>query len=124
MEGLHTVKAILQGGNWMAKIDLKDAFFMLPITPQYCHKLRMKTFQFNCLPFRLCIAPRVFTKLLKPVIEKLRTMGIHLVIYMDDMILMAASTHLLRKHIQLTLFLLENLGFIINSKKSILKPIQ
>ena len=31
MEGLNTVKALLQKNNWMAKIDLKDAFFMIPM---------------------------------------------------------------------------------------------
>ena len=35
MEGLHTVKALLQKNVWMAKIDLKDAFFMVPIAPQF-----------------------------------------------------------------------------------------
>jgi len=28
MEGLHTVKALLRRSDWMAKVDLKDAFFM------------------------------------------------------------------------------------------------
>ena len=31
MEGLHTVKALLQKNDWMAKVDLKDSFFMVPI---------------------------------------------------------------------------------------------
>ena len=33
MEGLHTVKAVLRRSNWMAKVDLKDALFMVPIAP-------------------------------------------------------------------------------------------
>ena len=35
MEGLHTVKALLRQNDWMAKVDLKDAFFMVPIAPQH-----------------------------------------------------------------------------------------
>lgn len=31
MEGLHTVNALLRRNDWMAKVDLKDAFFMVPI---------------------------------------------------------------------------------------------
>ena len=62
MEGLHTVKALIQGNDWMAKIDLKDAFFMVPIAQQHQHLLlftvEKKTFRFRCLPFGLCIAPR------------------------------------------------------------------
>jgi len=128
MEGLHTVKALLKRSDWMAKVDLKDAFFMVPIAPQFRHLLLFmwgeKTFQFNCLPFGLCTAPRVFTKVLKPSVEMLRSLGIRLVIYMDDMLLMASSKQELMNHVQMSLFLLENLGFIINSKKSILTPAQ
>jgi len=86
MEGLHTAKSLLQQGDWLAKVDLKDAFFMMPIAEHQQHllmfKVGAKTFQFNCLPFGLCSAPRVFTKTLKPAIELLRELGIRLVIYM------------------------------------------
>jgi len=54
----------------------------------------------------------------------LRAIGIHLVIYMDDMLLMASSKQSLMGYVHLLLFLLENLGFIINSKNSILCPSQ
>ena len=80
VEGLHTVKA----SNWMAKVDLKDAFFMVPIAPQVRHllfKFWEKTFQFNCLPFGLCTAPKVSAKILKLLVEMLRSLGIQLVIY-------------------------------------------
>ena len=33
MEGLHIVKALSQKSDWMAKVDLKDAFFMVPVAP-------------------------------------------------------------------------------------------
>jgi len=79
-----------------------------------------KTYQFICLPFGLCTAPRVFTKILKPAIKMLRSLSIRLVIYTDDMLLLAESKHKLTEHAQLTLYLLEKLGFIVNSKKSIL----
>ena len=128
MEGLHTVKALLRREDFMAKVDLKDAFFMVPIAPQFRHlllfKLKEKIYQFNCLPFGLCTAPRVFTKILKPAMEMLRSLSIRLVVYMDDMLLMAESRQKLTEHVQLTLFLLENLGFVVNSKKSILVPSQ
>ena len=96
MEGLHTVKALIQQNDWMAKVDLKDAFFMVPIAQEHQHlllfKIEMGTFHSKCLPFGLCTAPRVFTKVLKPAIELLRSVGIRLVIYMDDMLIMAHST--------------------------------
>jgi len=39
MESLHTVKSLLQKGDWMTKIDLKDAFFMVPIAKHFHHLL-------------------------------------------------------------------------------------
>ena len=101
---------------------------MIPIAPQFRHLLLFKqdvvSYQFNCLPFGLCTAPRVFTKTLKPAIELLRSMGIRMVIYVDDMLLMVNSKKSIQEHTYATLFLLENLGFIIYHKKSILDPSQ
>ena len=82
---------------------------MVSLAQQFRHlllfKVNAESFQFLCLPFGLCTAPRVFTKVLKPAIELLRTLGIRLVIYMDDMLLMASSVQLIhaRAHIHSTL---------------------
>ena len=55
---------------------LKDNFFIIPIAKQFHNLLLFKanaeSFQFLCLHFRLCTAPRVFTKTLKPIVELLR----------------------------------------------------
>ena len=101
---------------------------MIPMAPQ-CHqflrfRVGKRSYQFNCLPFSLCTAPRVFTKMLKPVVEMLRSMGLRVVIYIDDMLLMASSRNSFIELIHLILFLLENTGFVINEKKSLLEPTQ
>ena len=31
MEGIHILKDLLKAGDWMAKVDLKDAYFTVPI---------------------------------------------------------------------------------------------
>ena len=112
----------------MTKIDLKDAFLMVPVAHQFQHlflfRVNAGSFEFQCLPFGLCMALRVFTKVLKPAIELLRTLRIRLVIYMDDMLLMACSEQLIQEHTYTALFLQENLGFTINNKKSSLSPSQ
>ena len=55
VEGLHTVKDLLIQHDWMAKVDLKDTFFMVPIAPQHRNlllfRLEGRAYQFNCLPF-------------------------------------------------------------------------
>ena len=66
MEGIHMLKDLLKPGNWMTKVDLKDAYFMIPVTTDHRTLLQFKwlgeTYQFNCLPFWLSSTPWVFTK--------------------------------------------------------------
>ena len=76
----------------MVKMVLKDAYLQVPIHLGQHHLLQFqwqrKTYQFKCLPFRLSAAPQVFTKLLKPVVGFLHQMGIQLIIYLDDILIL------------------------------------
>ena len=124
MEGIHTLKDLLRPGDWLAKVDLKDAYFSIPIHPEHRCFLMFpflgKTYQFNCLPFGLSSAPWVFTKTLKPISALLREMGVRMIVYIDDILILAESRDLLNDHVTGLVYLLECLGFIINKKKSIL----
>ena len=42
MKVLYRVKALLRRSDWMAKVDLKDVIFIVPIAPQFCHLLHFK----------------------------------------------------------------------------------
>ena len=128
MEGIHNVKDLLQPGDWLAKVDLKDACFTIPIHALHRQYLRFifqgKAYQFTCLPFGLSSAPWVFTKTLKPALALLWQKGMRLIAYIDDILLIAESKEMLINHLAGTVHLLENLGFIINQKKSVLTPAQ
>ena len=80
--------------------------------------------QFKALPFGLSSAPQTFTKLLKPVVCTLRRLGIRMILYLDDMLIMAQSRHEIRSHLASAIKLLCALGFIINMKKSVFNPAQ
>ena len=66
-------------GCFMTSIDLKDAFYSVPIA-QNCRKyLKFKwqgmLFQFTALVMGLASSPRIFTKILKPIYAHLRQLG-------------------------------------------------
>ena len=61
MEGFHMVKDLVQPGDWLAKIDLKDAYFLVPVHPSHQKFLQFQwqdsLYQFQCLPFDQSCAP-------------------------------------------------------------------
>ena len=83
---------------------------------------RRKYFQCVALPFGLSSAPRIFTKLMKPVVAYLRARGVRMVIYLDDMLFLHEQECGLRADILLAVTLIESLGFILNTEKSVLVP--
>ena len=95
MEGIQTLKSLLKRGDWLVKVDLKDAYFSIPISREHrkylCFAVGNNTYQFNCLPFGLASAPWVFTKTLKPVAALGRELGVQLIVYIDDILLLAES---------------------------------
>ena len=66
MKGIHTLKSLVLEGDWLVNVDLKDAYFSVPISQEnrkfLCFQFEDKSYQFNCLPFGLASAPWVFTK--------------------------------------------------------------
>lgn len=108
----------------MGSLDLKDAYFIVPIYKKHKKFLKFKfegkMFQFTCLPFGLCTSPYIFTKIMKPVISKLRLEGMLLILYLDDFLFIHNSKDLCEKNIQKAISFLQDLGFIINFEKSTL----
>lgn len=128
MESLRSVITMTQIGDWMASLDLKDAYFHVPIRESHRKFLRFsmdnRCFQYRALPFGLSTAPRVFTKVLAPVMAKLRFKGVTLHPYLDDILIRAQSRELLVRDLDMVVTELKNHGFIINLDKSQLTPSQ
>lgn len=87
-------------------------------------RFQNKLLQFTCLPFGLCTSPYVYTKIMKPVMNKLRSLGMLSVIYIDDLLFIKNSSVQCSNDVQVAIKLLEHLGFVINYKKSSLVPRQ
>ena len=128
IEDWKVAKRLIGPNDYMATLDLKDAYYLVPIKKKDRKFLRFsyrgELFEFNCLPFGLNVAPYVFTKLLKPVAAYLRKRGFTSVFYLDDILVIGRSYEECIDNIQETSTLLQELGFIINEKKSVMVPSQ
>ena len=128
MQSLQIAKSLIKPGDFLMKLDLKDAYYTVPVNQDHRRYLRFcyqgTLYEFCCLPIGLSSAPRVFTKLLKPVATLLRSMGIRIVIYLDDILLLHQDQEELGKIFNKVLDLLQNLGFTIKREKCSSAPTQ
>lgn len=128
LEDYRTAMRLLSKDAFMCSLDLKDAYFSISIDTEYRKYLRFlwlgKLYEFQVLLFGLNIAPYIFTKLMRPVVQYLRNQGLMSVIYLDDMLLFGDSYSACSRNYNLTKELLESLGFTINHDKSVDTPSQ
>ena len=121
MEDGRTALALLSQGDFLAKVDLTDAYYSIPIDIESRKFLRfsfmVRLYQFNCLPFGASIGPLIFTKL-RPVMQTLRTEGFRLVNFLDDFLCLGESREECLRNMQETTGLLVGLGFRINEEKT------
>lgn len=128
METLQTALNLLQKGDYLVSVDLKDAYFSIPIYHQQRKYLRFlwknQRYEFQCLPFGLKSAPRIFTKCTKPVMSALRSRGHRGIIYIDDSLWMAKTAQAVKETGSTVVNIFQQAGFQINEKKSSLQPTQ
>ena len=127
MENIQMVLNAVSPGDYMASLDLKDAYFSVPIFQPHRKYLRFrwqfKLYEFTCLPFGYSLAPRVFTKIFKPIIAHFRFLGFRVFIYIDDISLVASSFDECKQQLAAITQILEGLGFLVNKEKSQILPV-
>ena len=128
MDSFQSALLLVTQNCYMASIDLKDAYYSVPINPAHRPFLRFywnnTLYQFNALPNGLALAPRKFTKLLKPVFAKLRASGHDSTSFIDDSLLVSLSYESCLANILDTTELFLHLGFVVHPEKSVFKPSQ
>nr|CAH7760283.1 unnamed protein product [Callosobruchus chinensis] len=126
LEDHRVVARLIERNCCMAKIDLQEAYFSVPVYKKHRKYLRFsfnsQIYEYNCLCFGVSCAPMIFTKLLKPVVNFLRQSGFLSVVYLDDFLLLGNDDTECAANVSQTISLLEHLGFIINYDKSLLVP--
>ena len=125
MENLKSAITLMSPNRYMASIDLKDAYYSVSVDTNHRKYLRFiwknQLFQFTCLPNGLSSAPRIFTKLMKPVYSSLRCKGFENVGYIDDTYLKGSTFHDRETNVSTTVKLFTDLGLTL---KSVLIPSQ
>lgn len=100
-EGLDIAAQILEKGEFFATFDLKSGYHHVDIHPDYWQFLgfswnekgHRKFYVFKVLPFGLATACYVFTKLLRPLVRRWRSLGLKIILYIDDGICSATTAN-------------------------------
>lgn len=125
MDGLTTCLNLMEPNCYMASIDLCNAYHTIPIHQDYTKYLKFQfdnqVYQYLVLPQGFRDSPRIFTKILKPVLAVLRQKGLISSVYIDDFYLQASGYEECVKNVTITKDLLISLGFEL-SEKSIYEP--
>ena len=128
MDSIHTCTQLMRPRCYMASIDLRDAYYSVPIAKEHQKYLKLiwqgNLYQFTCLAQGLSSAPRLFTKLMKPVFSFLRELGHISSGYLDDSFLLGYSPEECQANIDDTLTLYHDLGFLPHEVKSVTIPTQ
>ena len=122
MPTLKNVWQLIHQGDYAFSIDLQDAYLHVPIVKHHSHYLCFVwcnvPYQWRVLPFGLATAPRVFTSLTKPILFLCCHKGLHIVIYLDDILVLVHSKWAGKRAHLFLCSLLVRLGLHINFSKS------
>lgn len=128
MSTMKDVKAAMSKGCFMAKVDLSDCFWGVPVAERdrrfMAFQWEGKKYTFKVLPFGLSVSPYFITKLYRSMVEHLQQQGHHVIIYMDDILVLGKDRDTCRRSLQALRALLQDLGAVINEDKSSLTPTQ
>lgn len=114
----------LTQGCYMAKVDLSAAFLHVRIDR---HSRRLlgfqwngKFYQFSRMIYGLTMAPAVWQYVTERICNFFRSLGLCVIVYLDDFLLIADSKELCQSSLDRMLAEFAELGVIVNHKKTIL----
>ena len=123
METVASVVLYVREGDFLASLDLKDAYFQIPIHQSSRELLRFTSegtvYQFRALCFGLSTAPQVFTGVFAAVSAWAHSHGVRLLRYLDDWLILASSEQEAKQSVQSLLSLCHTLRILINEKSDL-----
>ena len=128
METPELIRSSFVEGEWVTSIDLKDAYFHVPVALKFRKYMRFmiddKVYEFLSMPFGLSTAPKIFTTIVVEFKKVAMTRGFNINQYLDDWINRDLSHVIAQNRIWQLLQLVVYLGFLPNYDKSSLEPSQ
>ena len=127
LDHLHRICPSLQRGHWFSVLDLKQGYYHVPVRPEHQTFLgcQWKGRYFIWLVTFLGMSSLVrdFSKITRVIVAYCRGRGISVYCYIDDLLVLGRSE---AEAVANKIFLetvLENAGFIVNTKKTV-GPVQ
>ena len=128
METLASAIKLMTPKCFMATLDLKDAYYTVPIKLEHQKYLTFRwkdnKYKFVRFPNGLSLCPRKFMKLLKPLFAYLRQNGHLITSYIDDNYIQGNTYDECAHSVLDTIAMYTKLGFYIHPGKSHLNPTQ
>lgn len=128
LESLSTAINAVTPNSWFTKTDLRSGYSHILVNETFRTYLgfswRDQHYVYKVLPFGLSVSPWIFTKLLKPAIRLLRSRGVKICAYVDDILVVAESKELCQRHTCMLRNLLDKLGWLVRPDKSSPEPTQ
>ena len=110
METINTIRQMILKDDWMVSIDIQDAFYHVLIHRKHrkfltftaINNLGRKTvYRFRTLPMGLTNSPWALSRIIGEIIRKLRSKGLRLSYFADDLILMAKTKEECQENLKL-----------------------
>jgi len=128
LEGLDKAAVLLQPNCWMVKLDFRRGYYHVDVDlgsrDWLGFQIGENLYRWNVLPFGISMAPYTFTRVVGVVVRHLRRLGVRIMAYLDDFLLVAATREEVIAARDRVLALLDDLGWVIALDKSVLEPHQ
>ena len=129
MDTLQTVAESIQPNDFGMLVDLTDCYLTLGLHPsqrKYCrfrHPANGRRLQWRTISFGMSEAPRICTKLLRPLMGLLKQLGIRCVLYIDDLLILHQDRTKLARGMAIAMNLLQSqVGLNLKTSKCCFQP--
>jgi hypothetical protein len=129
MENVQTVAETIQPGDFGMLVDLTDCYLTMGLPPaqrKYCRFRNPgdgRRLQWTTISFGVSEAPRICTKILRPLIGLLKQLGIRCIIYIDDLLILHQDRTRLARGIAIAMDLLQQqVGLNLKTSKCSFRP--